>query len=77
MLASQPYGPKSAIAKLSENLVPVAIEGTSEMDGTETSWAIVLNPLCWGRDMVKSAGEDQQRVWMAEPRQKTTRETRT
>ena len=51
---TQPYGRKRAITKFSEDLVPVAIEGIAEMDGMETTWAIVLNPLCWGTDVVKS-----------------------
>jgi hypothetical protein len=38
----------------SKDLVQVAIEAIAEMDGMETAWAMVLNPLCWDIDVVKS-----------------------
>ena len=53
-VTGQPYGRKGTITKLSKDLVPAAIEGIADMDGMETTWVIVFDPLSCGMDGAKS-----------------------
>ena len=53
----EPCGRKRAITKLSKDLVQVTIEGIAEMDGMESAWAIVLDPLCCGIDFMNLHSE--------------------
>lgn len=54
LISCKPDGRKGTISELSNNLVTVSCKHIPKMDGMEFARAIILDPLRWSHDLVKS-----------------------